>query len=159
QREQPEPHGFSPARGRQAQARGLKVSAQGWGWRGRSQTSVTPSPNRNLTLLFPAMSRSIQRQAIDIVRRRQTVVVQDPLTQISPANYTPVEADPPAARPGPGERAEIEALVAREYPGSRLHLTRRTGDAHVAADLLNEAIVTTWEKWAAGRIAEPRQIV
>ena len=86
-------------------------------------------------------------------------MVQDPLTRIPPANETTVAADEPTARAGSGERAEIEALVAREYPGLRLHLTRRTGDAHVAADLLNEAIVTTWEKWAAGRIAEPRQIV
>jgi RNA polymerase sigma-70 factor (ECF subfamily) len=76
-----------------------------------------------------------------------------------PANEPSMEADTPAPRAAPGDRAVIEALVAREYPGLRLLLTRRTGDAHVAADLLNDAICTTWEKWAAGRIAEPRQIV
>jgi RNA polymerase sigma-70 factor, ECF subfamily len=66
----------------------------------------------------------------------------------------------PAAVPraGPADRAQIEALVAEEYVGLRLLLTRRTGDAQVAADLLNDAICTTWEKWQAGQIAQPEQI-
>jgi RNA polymerase sigma-70 factor (ECF subfamily) len=59
----------------------------------------------------------------------------------------------------PCDRAQIEALVAKEYVGLRLHLTRRIGDAQVAADLLNEAICTTWEKWQSGRIERPQQIV
>jgi RNA polymerase sigma-70 factor (ECF subfamily) len=59
----------------------------------------------------------------------------------------------------PLARAEIEALVSKEYVGLRLHLTRHTGDAQVAADLLNDAICTTWEKWQAGRIEHPQQIV
>jgi RNA polymerase sigma-70 factor (ECF subfamily) len=85
-------------------------------------------------------------------------VVDNSLTRIAAANDSSVAADSGPARPAP-DRAEIEALIAREYVGLRLHLTRRTGDAHVAADLLNEAICTTWEKWAAGRIARPQQIV
>lgn len=86
-------------------------------------------------------------------------MVEDQLTRMPPANEPTLEAGPAATRPTAPDRAEIEALVAREYAGLRLHLTRRTGDVQVAADLLNEAICTTWEKWAAGRIEHPRQIV
>jgi RNA polymerase sigma-70 factor, ECF subfamily len=56
------------------------------------------------------------------------------------------------------ERAKIEALIAREYVGLRLLLTRRTGDAHVAAEMLNDAICTAWEKWQAGQVERPEQI-
>jgi RNA polymerase sigma-70 factor (ECF subfamily) len=104
------------------------------------------------------MSRSIHLQANDAPWSRRTVVVQQPFTPLAPANEPEVDAGSGAAR-ATVDRAQIEALVVREYPGLRLHLTRRTGDPQVAADLLNEAICTTWEKWAAGRLAEPRQIV
>src|ERR1051325_11110150 len=58
----------------------------------------------------------------------------------------------------PGERAQIEALIAKEYVGLRLLLTRRIGDPNMAADILNDAICTTWEKWQAGRIEHAEQI-
>jgi RNA polymerase sigma-70 factor (ECF subfamily) len=56
------------------------------------------------------------------------------------------------------QRGEVESLIAREYFGLRLLIARRTGDQHVAADLLNDAVCTTWEKWLAGKIARPEQI-
>jgi RNA polymerase sigma-70 factor, ECF subfamily len=65
-----------------------------------------------------------------------------------------VEPVPPSAM----QKSEVESLIAREYLGLRLLIARRTGDPHVAADLLNDAVCTTWEKWLAGKIARPEQI-
>jgi RNA polymerase sigma-70 factor (ECF subfamily) len=56
------------------------------------------------------------------------------------------------------DRAQVEALIAREYAGLRLLIFRRARDLNVASDLLNEAICTTWEKWLAGQVAHPEQI-
>lgn len=56
------------------------------------------------------------------------------------------------------DRAAVESLIARHYAGLRLLIMRRTGDAEVAADLLNEAVCTTWEKWQAGLVQRPEQI-
>jgi RNA polymerase sigma-70 factor (ECF subfamily) len=85
------------------------------------------------------------------------------VTSSATALEPPLEAHPREATshasPGPGDRSRIEALVTREYPGLRLLITRRTGDPHMAADLLNDAVCTTWEKWQAGQIARPEQIV
>jgi len=55
-------------------------------------------------------------------------------------------------------RAEITALIEREYVGLRLLIARRARDLHVAEDLLNEAVCTTWTKWEAGKIEQPDQI-
>src|SRR3984957_8212171 len=55
-------------------------------------------------------------------------------------------------------RSYISELIAKDYVGLRLLLTRRTGDAQVAADLVNDAVCTTWEKWCAGQIQRPEQI-
>src|SRR5262245_11547363 len=75
----------------------------------------------------------------------------------------PPEPAPTRMRPSspPGQsldRAAVEALIAREYAGLRLLIFRRARDLNVAADLLNEAICTTWEKWLAGQVAHPEQI-
>ena len=56
------------------------------------------------------------------------------------------------------DRAAIESLIAKQYTGLRLLIMRRTGNAEVAEDLLNEAACTTWEKWQAGLIARPEEI-
>jgi RNA polymerase sigma-70 factor (ECF subfamily) len=64
-----------------------------------------------------------------------------------------------AAAPARGaSRAQIETLISREYAGLRLLIARRTRDPELAADLLNDAICTTWEKWQAGQIDRPEQI-
>lgn len=55
-------------------------------------------------------------------------------------------------------RADLEQLIAREYAGLRLLLLRRTRDPDLAADLLNDAICTAWQKWQAGQIQRPELI-
>jgi len=52
----------------------------------------------------------------------------------------------------------IESLISRNYSGLRLLIQRRTGDPQLAADLLNDAVCTTWEKWQAGQIERPELI-
>ncbi len=83
-----------------------------------------------------------------------------------PPGETPpssVEEAPPEAGTESRERGslaepDVHSLITRDYFGLRLLITRRTGDPEVAADLLNEAICTTWEKWRAGQILRPEQI-
>jgi RNA polymerase sigma-70 factor (ECF subfamily) len=50
------------------------------------------------------------------------------------------------------DRAELETTIAREYSGLRLLISRRAGDPALGADLLNEALCITWEKWQAHQI-------
>ena len=87
---------------------------------------------------------------------------------VTGADSTLSSAGTPAAQPPAGpqtlkerdlQRADVDALIGRDYVGLRALLFRRTGDPHVAADLLNEAICTALEKYNAGQIARPEQIV
>src|SRR5689334_1052806 len=63
---------------------------------------------------------------------------------------------------GPGvppfSEADVAALIEKNYVGLRLLVSRRCRDPHTAADLLNEAVCTTWAKWQAGKIGRPEQI-
>lgn len=59
---------------------------------------------------------------------------------------------------GPLSQAEVAQLIERNYVGLRLLVSRRCRDPQVAADLLNDAVCTTWSKWQAGKIARPEQI-
>jgi len=68
---------------------------------------------------------------------------------------TPNEIRPRAA---PLSQAAVAALIEQNYVGLRLLVARRCRDPNVAADLLNEAVVTTWAKWQAGKIERPEQI-
>jgi RNA polymerase sigma-70 factor (ECF subfamily) len=54
--------------------------------------------------------------------------------------------------------ADVAALIEKNYVGLRLLVSRRCRDQHVGADLLNEAVCTTWAKWQAGKIERPEQI-
>jgi RNA polymerase sigma-70 factor, ECF subfamily len=56
------------------------------------------------------------------------------------------------------DQRSIEALIVRDYPGLRRLLVRHARDPALAADLLNDAICTTLEKWRAGQIERPEQI-
>jgi RNA polymerase sigma factor (sigma-70 family) len=56
------------------------------------------------------------------------------------------------------DEKSVEALIVRDYPGLRRLLVRHARDPALAADLLNDAICTTLEKWRAGQIARPEQI-
>jgi RNA polymerase sigma-70 factor (ECF subfamily) len=58
----------------------------------------------------------------------------------------------------PLSQAAVASLIEQNYVGLRLLVARRCRDPHVAADLLNEAVVTTWSKWQAGKIERPEQI-
>jgi RNA polymerase sigma-70 factor (ECF subfamily) len=71
------------------------------------------------------------------------------------------EAAHPSSAPRSGaplDKADVEALIKKEYAGLRLLIFRRARDIDVASDLLNEAICTTWQKWLDGRIERPEQI-
>ena len=91
------------------------------------------------------------------------MVENSPMSSASPLRETPLEpAGAGSAAKGGGpplERVNVEALIAKEYTGLRLLIFRRARDMNVAADLLNDAICTTWEKWLGGQIAHPEQIV
>jgi RNA polymerase sigma factor (sigma-70 family) len=66
---------------------------------------------------------------------------------------SPLEANAREDTPrGQLEKRDLEAIIAREYTGLRLLISRRAGDPNVGADLLNEALCITWEKWQARQI-------
>jgi RNA polymerase sigma-70 factor (ECF subfamily) len=56
------------------------------------------------------------------------------------------------------DQKEVEKLIVANYPGLRTLLAQKAGDPQVGADLLNDAICTTWEKWQAGKIERAEQI-
>jgi RNA polymerase sigma-70 factor (ECF subfamily) len=58
----------------------------------------------------------------------------------------------------PLSEADVAALIEKNYVGLRMLVARRCRDQHVGADLLNEAVCTTWAKWQAGKIERPEQI-
>ena len=63
-----------------------------------------------------------------------------------------------ASASSPLSEADVAALIEQNYVGLRLLVSRRCRDQHVGADLLNEAVCTTWAKWQAGKIERPEQI-
>lgn len=66
---------------------------------------------------------------------------------------SPLEANARAETPRAQlSKADLEAIIAREYSGLRLLISRRAGDPNVGADLLNDALCITWEKWQAHQI-------
>jgi RNA polymerase sigma-70 factor (ECF subfamily) len=56
------------------------------------------------------------------------------------------------------DRAAVERLIASQYTGLRILIQRRTGNPDVAADILNQAASTAWEKWQAGLVQRPEAI-
>jgi RNA polymerase sigma-70 factor (ECF subfamily) len=80
----------------------------------------------------------------------------DAVRRLDPPPGTPGDNRPPDG--GPLSQAAVTALIEQNYIGLRLLVARRCRDPHVAADLLNEAVVTTWAKWQAGKIERPEQI-
>ena len=63
--------------------------------------------------------------------------------------------DPPASPADPTSRL---VAVFRDFPGLRALILRRMGDPEAAADLLQDAAVTTLEKLRTGEIADPANI-
>jgi len=77
----------------------------------------------------------------------------------TPSQQPSRPATPPSAGgAAPLSEADVAALIEKNYVGLRLLVTRRCRDQHVGADLLNEAVCTTWAKWQAGKIERPEQI-
>jgi RNA polymerase sigma-70 factor (ECF subfamily) len=100
-----------------------------------------------------------------IVTTATSTLGAPPYARVSPSQTAPTGDLPPAAEtPVAGRsstsfgRAEVSALIEKEYSGLRLLITRRAGDPQVAADLLNDALCTTWAKWQAGQIERPELI-
>ena len=56
------------------------------------------------------------------------------------------------------DAVEHLAAVYRDYPGLRALIMRRVRDPQLAADILQDAAVTTLEKLRAGQIAQPSNI-
>ena len=73
----------------------------------------------------------------------------------APAAMLPAQADLPAPVSDPVSHL---AAVYRDYPGLRALILRRVRDADVAADILQDAAVTTLEKLRSGEIAHPENV-
>ena len=73
----------------------------------------------------------------------------------APVSILPAQADLPAPVSDPVSHL---AAVYRDYPGLRALILRRVGDAEVAADILQDAAVTTLEKLRSGEIAHPENL-
>jgi RNA polymerase sigma-70 factor, ECF subfamily len=75
--------------------------------------------------------------------------------QAAPLGLLPPQADTPAPLADPVSRL---AAVYRDYPGLRALIMRRVRDPEVAADILQDAAVTTLEKLRSGEIAHPENL-
>jgi RNA polymerase sigma-70 factor, ECF subfamily len=75
--------------------------------------------------------------------------------QASPVELLPPQADFPAPVTDPVSHL---AAVYRDYPGLRALILRRVRDPEVAADILQDAAVTTLEKLRSGEIAHPENL-
>ena len=82
-----------------------------------------------------------------------SVVVEQPMANPEAHVVAPTAAVPPGM-----DRAAVEALIAKHYTGLKLLIQRRVGDAEVAADILNQAACTAWEKWQTGQVRRPEEI-
>jgi RNA polymerase sigma-70 factor (ECF subfamily) len=82
-----------------------------------------------------------------------SVVVEQPMANPEAHVVAPAAAVPPGM-----DRAAVEALIAKHYTGLRLLIQRRVGDAEAAADILNQAACTAWEKWQTGQVRRPEEI-
>jgi RNA polymerase sigma-70 factor (ECF subfamily) len=73
----------------------------------------------------------------------------------APAAMLPPEADVPTPVADPNAHL---SEVYREYPGLRALILRRVKDPDTAADILQDAAVTTLEKLRSGEIAHPEHL-
>jgi RNA polymerase sigma-70 factor, ECF subfamily len=72
-----------------------------------------------------------------------------PVTMLAPQSDGPAPVADPVAH---------LAAVYRDYPGLRALILRRVRDPEVAADILQDAAVTTLEKLRTGEIAHPEKL-
>src|SRR5579871_3807302 len=71
------------------------------------------------------------------------------MTMLAPQSAAPEPVTDPVAQ---------LAAVYRDYPGLRALILRRVRDPEVAADILQDAAVTTLEKLRTGEIAHPEKL-
>jgi RNA polymerase sigma-70 factor, ECF subfamily len=65
------------------------------------------------------------------------------------------ERDFTGIEPAVADSVESLASVCRDFPGLRALIARRVGDPELAADIMQDAAVTTLEKLRDGKIAQP----
>ncbi len=75
--------------------------------------------------------------------------------QAAPVEMLPAVSDVPASLLDPVSHL---AAVYRDYPGLRALILRRVRDPEAAADILQDAAVTTLEKLRRGEIAHPENV-
>ena len=75
--------------------------------------------------------------------------------QTAPAAMLPARSDVPAPAADPVSHL---AAVYRDFPGLRALILRRVRDPEVAADILQDAAVTTLEKLRNGEISHPENV-
>jgi RNA polymerase sigma-70 factor, ECF subfamily len=75
--------------------------------------------------------------------------------QAAPVTMLPAQSDVPAPVADPVSHL---TAVYRDYPGLRALILRRVRDPDVAADILQDAAVTTLEKLRSGEIAHPEHV-
>ena len=75
--------------------------------------------------------------------------------QAALAGVLPAQADLPAPVADPAAHL---AAVYRDYPGLRALILRRVRDPDAAADILQDAAVTTLQKLRSGEIARPENL-
>lgn len=83
----------------------------------------------------------------------RSVVVEQAMADPDALVVAPTATVPPGM-----DRAAVEALIAKHYTGLRLLIQRRVGDPEAAADILNQAACTAWEKWQSGQVRRPEEI-
>jgi RNA polymerase sigma-70 factor, ECF subfamily len=77
------------------------------------------------------------------------------INQAAPAEVLPAQSDLPAPVADP---VSYLTAVYRDFPGLRALILRRVRDPEVAADILQDAAVTTLEKLRSGEIAHPENL-
>src|SRR5690348_15339074 len=118
-------------------------------------TSANPGPRRVQTAgnQRPArrrIARTCRRSRMGLILKLM-IGVED---QAAPAPV-PAPADVPVLVPDPISHL---SKVYRDYPGLRALILRRVRDPEVAADILQDAAVTTLEKLRSGEISHPENV-
>jgi RNA polymerase sigma-70 factor, ECF subfamily len=102
-----------------------------------------------------ADSASTRRRLRCLASAAYTQLMTGVEDQAAPAGMLPPQSDLPTPVADPASHL---AAVYRDYPGLRALILRRVRDPEVAADILQDAAVTTLEKLRMGEIAHPENL-
>jgi RNA polymerase sigma factor (sigma-70 family) len=102
----------------------------------------------------PQCALNSSRRSTRHIPKLPRMAPENRLVESTPSTgESPLEANPRDDAPRAQlDKSQLEAIIAREYSGLRLLISRRAGDPNVGADLLNDALCITWEKWQAHQI-------